>query len=245
MKLQVLYEDEDLIIVNKPSGTLSIPDRFDATLPAMNKLVGAMLGAPVLTVHRLDRDTSGVICFAKNEESHKYMSALFEAHEVEKLYAGLVSGIVQPEQGTIEAPIIAHPAIPGKMTTSKRGKPSATDYRVVRQWRLHSLVQFRIHTGRTHQIRVHMQAIGHPIVCDELYGDGKPFLLSSIKKNFKLSKDAEQETPILSRLALHAYQLRFFKADGTEVLAEAELSKDMSAVVKQLDKWQPGTQSQP
>ena len=243
MKIEVLYQDEDLIIVNKPPLLLTIPDRFDGTLPALNKLVGNMVGAPVLTVHRLDRETSGAICFAKHEESHRYMSQLFEAHEVDKLYAGLVSGIVEPEQGTVEAPIVPHPGIPGKMMTAKRGKESKTDYRVVRQWRLHSLLQFRIHTGRTHQIRVHMQSIGHPILCDEMYGDGKPFRLSSIKKNFKLSKHDEQETPLLSRLALHAYQLHFFKADGTEVLAEAELPKDMSAVVKQLDKWQPSAQS--
>lgn len=237
MNIDLLYEDNDLLIVNKPSGMLTIPDRFDASLPALNKLLAAKTGKPVLTVHRLDRDTSGAICFARHEQAHRYLSKLFEAHEVEKLYAGLVAGVPQPEQGTIEAPIGEHPGHPGKMAVSKKGKVSVTDYRVVRSWNLYGLMQFRIHTGRTHQIRVHMQAIGHPIVCDELYGDGKPFLLSNIKRKYKLSKSEDTERPLLSRLALHAYRLRFVKEDGTEVMAEASLPKDMAACVNQLDKW--------
>ena len=100
-------------------------------------------------------------------------------------------------------------------------------------------MQFQIHTGRTHQIRVHMQSIGNPIVCDELYGDGKPFFLSAIKRKYRLSGKEETERPLLSRLALHAYRLQFVKKDGTEVSAEANLPKDMLACVNQLNKWTP------
>ena len=237
MKLEVLYEDDDLIIVNKPSGLLVIPDRFDLSLPCLKQLLEERLQQKVFVVHRLDRDTSGVICMAKNETSHKYLSNLFQEHEVGKFYAGLVVGRVVPEAGTIETPIAEHPAVKGKMIAARKGKPSITDYRVVEQWPLYSLVQFQIHTGRTHQIRVHMQSIGHPIVCDELYGDGKPFLLSSIKRKYKLSDKEETERPLLGRLALHAYPLIFYKEDGTEIMVEAPLPKDMAACVNQLNKW--------
>lgn len=188
-------------------------------------------------VHRLDRDTSGVICFARNEESHKYLSALFMEREVSKYYAGLVIGQVIPEEGSIESPIAEHPAVKGKMVVAKKGKLAITDYKVAEQWPLYALMQFRIHTGRTHQIRVHMQSLGHPIVCDELYGDGKPFFLSSIKRKYKLSDKEEQEKPLLSRLALHAYKLEFLKNDGTPIVAEASLPKDIAACVNQLNKW--------
>ncbi len=237
MQIEILYQDDDMLMVNKPAGILVIPDRFNSDLPSLNRLLESKLGQRIWVVHRLDRDTSGVMCFAKNEEAHRHLSQLFEAHDVGKFYAGIVMGRVIPEEGRIEAPIAEHPTQKGKMTTARKGKASVTDYKVVEQWALHSLVQFQIHTGRTHQIRVHMQSIGHPIVCDELYGDGKPFLLSSIKKKFKLSEKEETERPLMSRLGLHAYRLMLHKADGTLVDVEAPLPKDMAACVNQLNKW--------
>jgi 23S rRNA pseudouridine955/2504/2580 synthase/23S rRNA pseudouridine1911/1915/1917 synthase len=237
MQIETLYEDEDIIVVNKPAGLLVIPDRFTSDLPSLNKLLEERLKQKIWVVHRLDRDTSGVTCFAKNEQAHKYLSRLFQEHEVGKFYAGLVNGRVDPDQGRIEAPIAEHPVVKGKMTVTKKGKPSITDYKVVEQWPLYALVQFQIHTGRTHQIRVHMQSIGNPIVCDELYGDGKPFFVSSIKKKYRLSDKEEAERPLLSRLALHAYRLHLFKEDGKEILVEADLPKDMLACVNQLNKW--------
>lgn len=237
MQIEILYQDDDMLMVNKPAGILVIPDRFNSDLPSLNRLLESKLGQRIWVVHRLDRDTSGVMCFAKNEEAHRYLSQLFEAHDVGKFYAGIVMGRVIPEEGRIEAPIIEHPTQKGKMTTARKGKASVTDYKVVEQWALHSLVQFQIHTGRTHQIRVHMQSIGHPIVCDELYGDGKPFLLSAIKKKFKLSEKEETERPLMSRLGLHAYRLMLHKPDGTLVDVEAPLPKDMAACVNQLNKW--------
>lgn len=237
MHIHTIYEDDDLIVVNKPAGLLVIPDRFNNDLPSLNKLLETKLKQRVWVVHRLDRDTSGVICFAKNEITHRYLSELFQKHEVTKLYAALVQGLVTPETGRIETAIAEHPVIKGKMVVAKKGKPSVTDYRVVEQWPLFALLQFQIHTGRTHQIRVHMQFIGHPVVCDELYGDGKPFFLSAIKKKYRLSEKEETERPLLQRLALHAYRLSFSKADGKEIVAEAPLPKDIAACVNQLNKW--------
>lgn len=236
MKIETLYEDDDLIIINKPAGLLVIPDRFNADLPSLNKLLEEKLNQRIFVVHRLDRETSGVICFAKTEQSHKYLSNLFQEHKVVKLYAGLVHGNVMPEQGRIEAPIAEHPVAKGKMVVAKKGKPSITDYRVTDQWALYALVQFQIHTGRTHQIRVHMQSLGNPIVCDELYGDGKPFYVSTIKKKYKLSDKDETERPLLNRLALHAYRLQFINEKGKEIIAEANLPKDILACVNQLNK---------
>jgi 23S rRNA pseudouridine955/2504/2580 synthase/23S rRNA pseudouridine1911/1915/1917 synthase len=235
--LDILFEDDDLLIVNKPAGLLVIPDRFNSALPSLNRLLEQRLGQRLWVVHRLDRETSGVICFAKNEQSHKYLSKLFMERDVNKYYIGLVNGRVVPETGTIEKAIIEHPHVKGKMVVAKKGKASVTDYKVLEQWPLYSLVEFQIHTGRTHQIRVHMQSIGHPITCDELYGDGKPFFLSAIKRKYRLSDNEEAERPLLSRLALHALRLEFKKEDGTEIIAEAPIPKDIAACVKQLNKW--------
>ena len=240
MKLEILFEDDDLIIVNKPAGMLVIPDRFDRNIPSLNKLLEAHIGAKIWVVHRLDRDTSGVICFAKHELSHRYLSMLFMERDVNKFYAGIVIGIPVPAEGRIESPIAEHPAVKGKMTVAKKGKDSVTDYKVAEQWPLYALLQFQLHTGRTHQIRVHMQSIGHPLVCDELYGDGKPFYLSGIKKRYNLGKNEEMEKPLLNRLALHAYKLEFVKEDGTEISVESPLPKDMAATVNQLNKWCKG-----
>jgi len=237
MKLEVLFEDDDLIIVNKPSGVLVIPDRFDTTIPSLNKLLEERCGQKIWVVHRLDRETSGAIVFAKSELSHRYLSMLFMEREVNKFYAGIVIGVPVPAEGRIESPIAEHPAVKGKMTVAKRGKDSVTDYKVVEQWPLYALLQFQLHTGRTHQIRVHMAEIGHPLVCDDLYGDGKPFLLSTVKKRYNMGKNEEFEKPLLSRLALHAYKLEFAKEDGTEISVESPLPKDMAAMVNQLNKW--------
>lgn len=237
MKIEVLYEDHDFIIVNKPAGMLVVPDRFNHELPSLNRTLEAKAGHKIWVVHRLDRETSGIICFAKNEESHRYLSILFQEREVKKYYAGLVNGIVIPAEGRIESPIAEHPAVAGKMTVSRTGKVAVTDYRVVEQWPLYSLMQFQIHTGRTHQIRVHMQHIGNPLVCDELYGDGDPFFLSAIKRKYRLSEKDETERPLLSRVALHAYKIEFAKPDGNIITVEAELPRDISACVKQLNKW--------
>ena len=237
MQLDILYEDDDLVVVNKPAGLLVIPDRFKVELPSLNKLLEVRLEQKIWVVHRLDKETSGVICFAKNETMHRYLSILFQEHQVNKYYAGLVIGRVLPPEGRIESPIAEHSSVKGKMVVARRGKAAVTDYKVAEQWPLYSLVQFQIHTGRTHQIRVHMQSIGHPLVCDELYGDGKPFFLSNIKRKYNLSKSEESEKPLLSRLALHAYRLEFEKPDHTVVRVDAPLPKDMAACINQLNKW--------
>jgi len=234
-KPEIIFENAAFIAINKPAGMLSIPDRKGEE-PSLKSWLREKYGN-IFTVHRLDRETSGVIVFAKDEATHKFLSEAFEHRDVEKLYQGLVQGSLAEGKGTIDFPIMEHPTKLGTMVVNRRGKASVTDYEVLEDMGLYSLVQFRIHTGRTHQIRVHMQALGHPIVCDELYGDARPVLLSSFKRNFKLSKDAEAERPILSRLALHSHLLHFQDADGEFHTLEAPLPKDMRALVQQLKKW--------
>ena len=232
---EIIFENDRFIAVNKPAGLLTIPDRFNAALPSLVKQLEVEYGK-LFIIHRLDRDTSGLILFARNEESHKFFSALFEHRGIEKYYAAIVTGNPILPEGRIEEPILEHPVFKGQMYINKKGKASTTDYKVLENHKQYSLVQFQLHTGRTHQIRVHMKHLGHPIACDELYGNGKPILLSSIKKKFKLSQHDEAERPLLSRLALHSYKLVFKDESGESRELTAPLPKDMRAVLQQLSK---------
>jgi 23S rRNA pseudouridine1911/1915/1917 synthase len=233
--LDIIFEDSRFIAVNKPSGLLSIPDRHDEALPSLQQMLGNRYDK-IFTVHRLDRDTSGLILFAKDETTHKYLSQLFEAHVVEKYYRGIVHGNPAAASGTIDAPIAEHPVHKGSMVVHRKGKEARTDYEVMEAHGNYSLLQFRIHTGRTHQIRVHAKHIGHPIACDPLYGDGKPVFVSALKKKYKLAKKEAEEKPILNRLALHAYMLSFVMQDGKPITLTVALPKDMRALLQQLNK---------
>jgi 23S rRNA pseudouridine1911/1915/1917 synthase len=234
-KPDILFENDDFVAVNKPAGLLSIPDREGKDV-SLKRILKEKYGE-IFTVHRLDRDTSGVILFAKNEATHKFLSKTFEDRAVEKIYQGIILGALPEKKGSVDLPIMEHPGKPGVMVTNKKGKASLTDYEVLEEVGLYSLVQFQIHTGRTHQIRVHMQALGHSIACDELYGDARPIFISSFKRNFKLSRAEEQERPILNRLALHSQLLHFQDEKGEFHTIDAPLPKDMRALLQQLRKW--------
>jgi 23S rRNA pseudouridine1911/1915/1917 synthase len=235
LPFDILYEDDNLIAINKPAGLLTLPDRHDQELQSVRGLLQKQFGR-IWVVHRLDKETSGVMVFAKDEASHKYLSKLFEGRDVEKIYLGLVLGQPLDDSGTIDVPIAENPFRLGTMVVHKKGKASQTDYEVQQRFSQYSLLQFTLHTGRTHQIRVHCKHIGHPIVCDEVYGDGKPVLLSSIKRKYRLSKNEEEERPLLNRLALHASRLAFALPNGNMLKLVAPLHKDMQAVLNQLEK---------
>lgn len=232
MQFEIIHENEHFVVINKPSGLLSVPDRTQSE-PSLKDLLRQKYET-VYTVHRLDKATSGLIVFARDPETHKTLSRLFESREVEKYYLGIIEGHLLPEEGIIETGIMEHPA-GGKMINHAKGKPSKTSYRTEEIFKGYSLVRFRIYTGRTHQIRIHCQYLGHTIVADPIYGEGKPLLLSSIKKKFNLSKKALEERPIMGRLALHAHQIRF-KLGEEDYSFEAPLSKDMQATLTQLRK---------
>jgi 23S rRNA pseudouridine955/2504/2580 synthase/23S rRNA pseudouridine1911/1915/1917 synthase len=230
----IIYEDENLVAVNKPSGLLTIPDREGVN--GLRNLLQEKYGN-IFTVHRLDKDTSGIVVFAKNEGMHKHLSLQFENRETKKIYYGLVLGSPAQKTGVINEPLAKHPVKKGMMCIYKKGKESITEFEVLENFRRFSWVQFHILTGRTHQIRVHSKHIGNPVVCDPLYGDGKPVFISQLKKTYNLNKEEEGERPILNRLALHAAQLSFKGMKGENFTLEAPLPKDLKAVLNQLNKW--------
>ena len=232
-QLDIIFENNEFIAINKPAGLFSVPDRFGREV-SLKQILEEKFGK-VFIVHRLDKETSGVILFAKDAATHKILCELFENRKIEKYYLGLVNGSLINTTGTIEIGIVEHAFKKGEMTTNNKGKAALTTYEVLKDYKLFSWVRFRIYTGRTHQIRVHSKHIGHSIVCDELYGDGKPILLSQIKKNYKLSKDILDETPIVARVGLHAHQL-IFEWQEKKIDLIAEPPKDLRALLQQLDK---------
>jgi 23S rRNA pseudouridine1911/1915/1917 synthase len=233
MKYEIVFDDDFLVAINKPAGLLSIPDREGKEISLKQMLQDKY--HEIFTVHRLDKPTSGVIVFAKDEHTHRALSQLFEMRSTEKIYYGLVNGSMLPTQGKIEEPIMAHPSGNGKMILHAKGKSSFTEYEVLEDFKRFSWVKFKILTGRTHQIRLHAQFLNHSIVGDDFYGDGKPVFISSLKKNYNLSKTEIEERPVLSRLALHSASLQF-TLNEKNYFFEAQLPKDLKALLQQLRK---------
>ena len=233
--LSIIFENDDFIAVNKEPGMLSIPDRHDDAKISLYKILTKKYGK-IYIVHRLDRDTSGLILFAKKENTHKYLSQLFEQRKIKKKYLRIVNGSMTHDSGSINEPIAEHPVKKGQMVVNRKGKPSLTNYKVMEDYGIYSLVEFEIQTGRTHQIRLHTKTLGHPIICDPIYGNDKPVLLSSFKKKYRLSHGDLEERPIISRLGLHSYRLHFKNYDNEDLLIEAPLPKDMKALLQQLKK---------
>lgn len=235
-KFDICYQDEDLVMVNKPAGVLSVPDRYDQDKPNLKHLLGESLG-DIFAVHRLDRDTSGLICYARNAAAHSHLSQQFSERTVTKEYLALVEGRVVDEEGEIDRFLIENPAKLGRMMVAKKGLAAHTTYQVYQRFRDFTLLKVNITTGRTHQIRVHLQSIGHPLVADPFYGRRSEFLLSSVKRKYHQNK-AAVERPLLSRTALHAHQLQIVHpVSGELLIQEAPFPKDMRASLQQLEKW--------
>jgi 23S rRNA pseudouridine1911/1915/1917 synthase len=237
MKLDIIFEDDQIVIVNKPADILTIPHRFDTALPSLYGSLSAIYGK-IFIVHRLDRETSGAIIFAKNEAAHRHLSIQFEKHETRKIYVALLDGALHQDEGEIDKPIAEHSGIAGKMVIAKRGKPSLTIYKATERFKHFTLVDADIRTGRTHQIRVHFQSMGYPLAIDALYGRRTEILLSEIKgRKMKLGK-FDEERPIMNRTTLHAARLEFTHPVTLERLTfEAEMPKDFKALISQLGKW--------
>lgn len=229
----VLFEDDDYIAINKPPGLLSIPDRFDKNLP--NALEMLRRSRDVLVVHRIDRQTSGVLIFAKNRDAHRSLCRAFEQHTVLKVYLAIVEGVVQNSAGTIDAPLRAHTTIAGAMMVDRhRGRPAVSRYEVIERYRSHTLLKVFPETGRQHQIRVHLKSVGHSLVVDDVYGHRSSLYLSEIKKNYK-PKAGVPERPLISRLTLHSTALSFCHyRTGQTVLVESPAPKDFRSVIQQL-----------
>ena len=234
----IIFEDDDIVVLNKPAHYLTIPDRFVAERPNLTSFLKDRL-EDVFVVHRLDKETSGVILFAKNAAAHRNLSMQFEARTIDKIYLALVEGTVHKEEGEINQPIANNMRDKGRMIIASRGKPSLTLYQVVERFKNYTLVEANIKTGRTHQVRVHFERIGYPLAVDSLYGRKDAFLLSEVKrKKYRRGKDVLVEKPLMSRTTLHAAKVTFKHPTTNESITfKAELPKDFRAVLNQLRKW--------
>ena len=179
--IEIIYEDSDIIVVNKPKGLVVHPanGNLDGTLvnAIMNICKDTLSGIggekrPGI-VHRLDKDTSGLLIIAKNDKAHLNMSEQIKDRKVKKIYIALVRGIVKEDKATINMPIARSKKDRKKMAVDKDGKEAITHFNVIKRYDKYTLLQIKIDTGRTHQIRVHMAEIGHPVIGDEVYSNGK------------------------------------------------------------------------
>jgi len=233
--IPVLLEDPAFLVVDKPAGFLVIPDRYDVLAPVVSTRLEDAYGK-LLTVHRLDKDTSGALIYARNPEAHAALSKAFESRAVEKAYRAVVLGEPEWDETVCEIPL-APDADPMHRTVadSANGKPSRTRFKVLGRYGKYTLVEARPETGRTHQIRVHLKALGHPVACDRLYGDGRPVKLSAFKRKWR--GDEFDEKPLLSRVGLHAWSLAFpHPATLARVEVEAPYPRDLRALSAQLEK---------
>ena len=180
--LDVLYEDDDLLVVNKPKGMVVHPSagHYSGTLVnavmyhCKDSLSGINGEIRPGIVHRIDMDTTGSLIVCKNDESHVAVAEQIKVHSVNRIYRGIVYGVVKDDEGVIHAPIGRHPVERKKMAINeKNGKDAITHYKVLERFDKYSYMEFKLETGRTHQIRVHMASIGHPLLGDTLYSNGK------------------------------------------------------------------------
>ena len=225
LPLDIIYEDEDLLVVNKAAGMVVHPapgHRDDTLVNALAAycpgIVQEDLGLRPGIIHRLDKDTSGLIIIAKNAVAHLALAGQMKRHEIIKRYLALVEGVVALDQGSIDAPIGRNPRHRQQMAvTVVKSREARTHFRVQQRFSRHTLLLLELETGRTHQIRVHLRAIGHPVVGDPVYGSG------NINRGLSLG-----------RQFLHAFQLIFtHPTTGDVIHLEAPLPKDLQAVLDQ------------
>jgi 23S rRNA pseudouridine1911/1915/1917 synthase len=234
MHLEIVFEDEHLAVINKPAGLVvhPAPGHWQDTL--VNALVargttlsGGAAGRPGI-VHRLDRDTSGLMVIAKTDQAHRRLGAMLAARRIARRYAALCWGHLDQSPTVIEAALARHPRDRKRMTVSDAGRPSRTDAYVVARLGLVDLLRLELHTGRTHQIRVHLAHIGHPIVGDPVYGGGGSRRMTGPQRT-----PAEVLERLAPRQALHAAWLQFRHPVTNDVLDfRAEWPVDLAALLE-------------
>jgi RluA family pseudouridine synthase len=208
---KVLFESDDLLAVDKPEGVVSISEAGRGGLPEMLRPV---YGGPLYPVHRLDREASGVIVFAKNPDMHRHLNGEFDRRSVRKTYLALVHGVMQVNRGVVNQPIREFGS--GRMGLDpKRGKPSTTKFKVYERLPGYTLVRAYPLTGRRHQIRVHLYSLGHPIVGDLKYGE------RAIQEKFP-------------RLMLHALEIEFTLPSGERLKIESPVPESFCGVLESI-----------
>ena len=227
MQLDIAYEDEDVIVINKPKGLVVHPAAGHSDDTLVNGLLYA-LGDDLSgingelrpgIVHRIDKDTSGLLAVAKNDLAHTVLASQLKDHSMHRVYEAIVCGNLKEDSGTVDAPIGRHPSDRKKMcVTSRNSKEAVTHWEVVARYRGSTHVRCKLETGRTHQIRVHMASIGHPILGDTVYGHKKP----------ELGQDSQ---------CLHAGTLCFaHPRDGRPIMVFAPLPEYFEKVLKKLER---------
>jgi len=232
---EIIHDDDQLLVLNKPAHLLVLPDRFRHDIRNLYTILTEELGK-IFVVHRIDKDTSGIIVYAKTPEAHAALNEQFEHRMVEKVYLGIVAGTPPSESGRIDAPIAENGREAGVMKVNYRtGKEAVTEFRVLERFTDYAVLELRPRTGRMHQIRVHLQSVGTPLLSDRTYGDGRPFYLSHIKPGYR---SEGEEKPLLERTALHAFAISFdHPKTGERTNLMAEVPKDMNSVMKYLRKF--------
>jgi 23S rRNA pseudouridine1911/1915/1917 synthase len=235
--IEILYENDQILLINKPSGISVTADRSGK--PDILQLLKKQLSPPepLRLVHRLDKETSGVLLIAKHKEAQSRYSRLFAKREVRKLYLAVVNGPLAYTSGSIKDPIARSQRNPQAMHIHPRlGKPAHTIWQQLADFGTLSLVSARIITGRTHQIRIHFSHRGMPLAIDSIYGSASPLMLSSFKYSYR-SKPGRDEPAMIDRLTLHAYQLTIpTGSDETMRTVVAPLDKKFASVIKLLAK---------
>ena len=235
LPFEILFEDDYILALNKPSKMLVIQDRFNKLEPSIQDILKSKY-PEIFTIHRLDKETSGVIIFAKRADTHKELSIQFEKQRVQKTYSALLQGVLSQENGIIDAPLGKKNSHENVMVVDrKNGKPSITYFESVKKFKNYTLVNAFPKTGRTHQIRVHFKSIGYPLAIDKLYGTKEKIFLSDIKTKFIKSNE---EKALMDRLTLHAASIEFIHPNTfAKMKIEAPHHKDFRTLIKNLEKY--------
>jgi RluA family pseudouridine synthase len=232
----VIFSDSAILICSKKSGLLVAADRYDHDAPRLDLLVSAEFGR-LFAVHRIDKDTSGLVAYGRTPEAHRALSMQFEEHRVKKVYHALIHGRLGAASVTVDAPLLPDGDSRHRTVANReRGKPSRTVFNQMEVCGSYSFVEALPETGRTHQIRAHLRSLGLSVVCDPLYGGNtKPVRLSEIKRSWQ--GDPWEEHPLIERLALHALRLELDHPETRERLVfTAPYHKDFGAARSQLLK---------
>ncbi|HOZ72741.1 MAG TPA: pseudouridine synthase [Spirochaetales bacterium] len=233
-EIPIVFMDESILVISKPAGILSFPDRYEPDARVAARELEMEYGR-LWPVNRLDRDASGVQLLARDEAGWRLLCARLEDREVTTIYHAVVAGRPTWSDSSCDLSLTADGDRMHRTVIDGSGKPALTDFAVLGCHAKMAIVEARPLTGRAHQVRVHLAALGYPVACDPLYGDGKPVFLSKIKRRWK--GDEDRERPLISRTALHAFSIAFaHPLTGEAVRVEAPYPKDFGALVKQLRK---------
>lgn len=230
-----IHEDEHILVVNKPSGVLSVPDGYDPDLPHLRGELEPLYG-PLWIVHRLDKETSGLVVLARSAQAHQALNDQFAERQVFKTYHALILGEPSWKVTQVDLPLMPDADRKHRTRVDRRnGKPSLTEFELIDRFEVYSLVEARPKTGRTHQIRTHLASLELPVAVDPLYGDGLPVTQVLLQADGRVGEF--REVTLLDRLALHARMIRFqHPASGEMVEFRARYPKDLTRALRQLSR---------